>query len=205
MFKNKILKYSVIAILFIVVVFSVIFIHHLLTTMSVGKCIDYCLENTNRNATHFSRIGDGRYIDDYAYFIAADGDSSKPQEIFVFKQKSLGFIDFDRYEFIMSSNYGSESNNGFGSIEFFTKKDNGEKEEGSTLFFFGANKDSDITEYEYTLTVREGSNVYRGRVVRTPNVWFVKFFDISSLDENTKKLVSNVKFYDSKGNLVNEY
>ncbi len=96
-------------------------------------------------------------------------------------------------------------NSKFGAIQFFTRTDDGEKEPGATLLFFGANKDSDITDYEYTLTVREGSNVYRGTVVRDEHVWFVKFFDLGNVDENSKRTVTKVKFYDSQGNLVGTY
>ena len=71
--------------------------------------------------------------------------------------------------------------------------------------FFGAIKDSDITGYEYTLTVREGSNVYSGNVVKEESVWFVKFYDLGNVSENSKKLVSEVKFYDSEGNIVDIY
>lgn len=208
MTKNKIVKCILVTVLSFVLVFSVIFVYYFSTTMSVQDCKEYCVENTERSSTNFSRIGDGRYKEDYAYFIAADGDSSKPQEIFVFKKKFLGFITFDRYEFVMSStqsNYNTEGENNFGSIQFFTRNDSGEKETGATLLFFGANKDSDITEYEYTLTVREGSNVYRGNVVRNEFVWYVKFYDLGNVDENNKKMVSEVKFYDSKGNLVGVY
>ena len=206
--KNKVLKWIMLAFLFTVVVLSAISIYYFLNTMSIQECKEFCLKNTERNATYFSRIGDGRYKEDYAYFIAADGDSSKPQEIFVFKKKFLGCIPIDRYQFVLSStqsNYDTETENNFGSIQFFTRNDNNEKETGATLLLFGANKDSDITEYEYTLTVKEGSNVYKGTVVRNEYIWFVKFYDLGNTDENYKKIVSEVKFYDSNGKLVDVY
>lgn len=208
MTKNKIVKCILGTSLSFLIVFSIIFAYYFYTTMSLQECIEYCEENTERFSTNFSRIGDGRYKEDYAYFIAADGDSSKPQEIFVFKRKFLGFITLDRYEFVMSStqsNYNTGGENEFGSIQFFTRNDDGEKETGATLIFFGANKDSDITEYEYTLTVREGSNVYRGNVVKNEFVWFVKFYGLGNVDENNKKIISEVKFYDSNDNLVGVY
>lgn len=205
--KSKIVKRCIlITVLSAVLVFGAMFAHYFFTTMSIDKCIAYCREHTERNATNFVRIGDGRYIEDYAYFIAADGDSSKPQEIFVFKRKFLGFITLDRYKFVMSSTQsGREGEDKFGAIQFFTRNDEGEKETGATLLFFGANKDSDITTYEYTLTVKEGSNVYSGNVEKTNSVWFVRFYGLGNVDENTKKMISDVKFYDSEGNLVGVY
>lgn len=205
--RNKILKRCIlITVLSAAVIFSAIFVHYFFTTMSVDKCIEYCIEHSERNATNFVRIGDGRYTADYAYFIAADGDSSKAQEIFVFKRIFLGFITFDRYKFVMSSTQsGREGENKFGSLQFFTRNDKGEKETEATLLFFGANRDSDITTYEYTLTVREGSNVYSGNVVKDNSIWFVKFYGLGNIDENDKKIISDVKFYDSNGNLVGVY
>ena len=177
------------------------------STMSALDCKNYCIEHTARNATKFTRIGDGRYVDDYAYWIAANGDSKRAQEIFIFTRKSLGMFHFDRYEFVADSarNTQTEGAEKAGSIQFFTRKDNGEKETGSTLLFFGARADSDIVRYEYTLTVAEGSNVYNGNVVFGDGVWFVKFFDIGNADEHRKKLVSNVKFFDSDNKLIYTY
>lgn len=206
--KKKILKSVLLAAVFIFIVLTVITIYYFSTTMSVQECAQYCLKNTERNATYFSRFGDGRYAEDYAYFVAADGDSSQPQEIFIFKKSFFGFIDLDRYTFVMSNiqnNNSADEENKFGSVQFFTRDDNGEKETGATLIFFGSKKDSDITEYEYTLTVKEGSNVYRGTVLKNEYIWFVKFYDLGNIDENHKKEISQVKFYDSKDNLVDVY
>lgn len=206
--KNKTIKVGLFTVSTVLTVFCVILACYFFTTLSAEECIEYCLENTNRSATNFTRIGDGRYVEDYAYYIAVDGDSSKPQEVFVFKKKFLGFIHFDRYKFVMSSTQSknnAKDENKFGSIQFFTRNDNGEKETESTLIFFGTQKDSDITEYEYKLTVREGSNIYRGNVSKGESVWFVKFYGLCNTDENYKKLVSEVKFYDSNGDLVGAY
>lgn len=68
-------------------------------------------------------------------------------------------IALDRYEFIVSSvqaNYADDTKTKFGSIQFFTENDKGEKDSCSTLIFFGATKDSEIKKYDYTLTVSRG-------------------------------------------------
>lgn len=139
------------------------------------------------------------------YYIATDGDSSKAQEIFIFKRKYFGSLM--RYKFVMSSEQsGREGEEKFGSIQFFTRNDNGEKETESTLLFFGIITDSNIATYEYTLTVREGSNVYRGNVSwRDKPIWHVRFCGLNNTDDNYKKVISDVKFYDSDGNLVGVY
>lgn len=206
MAKNKIIKRCVlISVLAVAVVFSLIFAYYYFTTMSYQDCIDYCVEHTGRSATKFSRIGDGRYAEDYAYLVAADGDSSKAQEIFIFKKKHLGFIKLDRYKFIMSSTADSQEAKKFGAVQFFTNNDSGEKETQATLLCWGASQDSDIIRYEYTLTVREGSNIYSGYVMRSSDIWFVKFYGLNNADDNYKKVISDIKFYDSNDNLIDVY
>lgn len=208
MVKKRIFKYSLVTVFSVILAFSINLVYYFSTTLSVRDCRNYCMENTERNSTYFSRIGDGRYVEDYSYFVAADGDSDKPQEVFIFKKKFWGSFNFDRYEFIMSSTQSdktTEDETEFGSIHFFTRNDAGEKETGATLLFFGANKGTDIAECEYTLTVGGNSNVYRETVTRNEFVWFVKFYDLGNADENNKKIVSDIKFYDTKGNIVGVY
>lgn len=206
--NKKLIKFMMFIVCSVVIIFSIMFMYYLFTTYSPQGCKDYCAEHSERNATQFTRIGDGRYIKDYAYFIAADGDSDKPQEIFIFKRKFFGLITLDRYEFIVSSvqlSYSDDTKTKFGSIQFFTENDKGEKESSSTLIFFGATKDSSIKKYDYTLTVREGSNVYSGNVVDTGGIWFIKFFNINEADEYSKKIVSDVNFYNINGDLIDSY
>lgn len=204
---KKVKRCILITVLSVALILAVMFAYYFFTTMSAQECKEYCLKNTERNATNFVRFGDGRYAEDYAYFVAADGDSSKAQEIFVFKRTFLGPITLDRYKFVMSSTQsGREGENKFGSLQFFTRNDKGEKETEATLLFFGASRDSDIATYEYTLTVREGSNVYSGIIPSRENpVWIVKFYGLGNTDYNDKKEISDVKFYDSNGNLVGVY
>lgn len=206
--EKKLLKYFLMVVFSVILVLSISLIHYLSTTLSVQDCRNLCIENSERSSTYFSRIGDGRYAEDYAYFIAADGDNNSPQEVFVFKNKHWGNFDLDRYEYIMSSVSGDENSKSkanFGSLHFFTRNDAGEKETGATLIFFGANKGTDITECEYTLTVGEKSTTHRDSVARNEFVWFIKFYELGNADENNKKTVSDIKFYNSKGNLVGTY
>lgn len=205
MTKKKIIKRGIlITVLSAAVIFAAVFAHYYFTTMSPDECKEYCIENTQRNATDFVVFSDGRYIESYIYYVAADGDSSKAQELFIFKRKYFGPLA--RYEFIMSSTQsGREGEEKFGSVQFFTINDDGEKDTDSTLLFFGSKKDSDISTYEYTLTVKEGSNVYSGNVQNYHSIWYVRFCGLNNTDEDYKKVISDVKFYDSKGNLVGVY
>lgn len=208
MTKKKILKYVLIAVIAAAAVFAGIFIHYFATTMSVDQCREYCMQNSRRYATHFARLGDDN---NYAYFIAADGDEEMAQEAFIFKKKNLGSIAaFDRYRFIASTHNEIESrkegDTEYGVIHFFQTNDRGKKEPDSTLIFFGAKASSKIASYEYTLTVREGSSVFRGNVVgQGPDFWFVTFHGVNNSEETRKRVISDVKFYDAKGNLIAVY
>lgn len=207
--KNKIAKWCILAVvLSAVLVFSAVFAHYWFTTKSYDECLEYCRQNSERKAEKFGLIKDGNYLKKYIYLTAADGDSSKAQEIFVFKETYFGLINLKRYKFVMSSTEstgGTTNTNKFGAIQFFATNDEGEKDASPTLVFFGSTRDSDICTYEYTLTVREGSNVYKGYIRNGDSTWFLKFYGMENTDEVTKRIVSDVKFYDSEGRLVGLY
>lgn len=186
-----------------VFVLIVVFSFYFFSTYSVSGCIKYCQQETQRGATVFTRIGDGRYTRDYAYWIAANGDSAKPQELFVFRRKFLGPFQFDRYSFVTSSvqSYSLEDSVAAGSIQFTTRNDKNQKEKGMTLLFFGANE-YDITNYDFSLTIREGSAKYHGNLSSSDSVWLLRFYDISNIDVNTKKAISDVTFFNSKNQKI---
>ena len=204
--KKKVLKGCLIAVISIAVVFLIVSVRYFLTTTSIQGCIDYCIENSQRGAATFIRIGDPRHVEEYAYFIAADGDPSKPQEIFVFREKFFGSSSyFDRYVFVMSSTQATgnvESGQGYGSVRFFAKNDHDETEKGATLIYFGATKESDIAGCEYTVTIPEGSLTGRKKALKDNYVWFISFFDLCSIDDTANKEIYDVRFYDSDGNWV---
>ena len=201
--KQLILASVCLAVLAVSVIFAVYFS----TTLSAQQCQAYCLANTQRNATVFGVLKDGRYAEkDYIYRIAVNGDAGKAQEIFVFRQKPLGILNFNRYEFVTSSTALDSSANtaGVGCIRFITRNDKNEREKGYTLLYYGVRDESDIAQYEYTLTTREGSNVYRGNVSKADGFWYVKFYNVGAFDLNevTKAQISDVHFLDSNGNTV---
>lgn len=207
--KSKIVKRCIlITVLSAVLVLGAMFAHYWFTTKSYNDCLEYCKQNSERKAEKFEVIKDGNYLKDYIYLTAADGDSSKAQEMFIFKETYFGFINLKRYKFVMSSTEstgGTTNTNKFGAVQFFATNDKGEKDTSPTLVFFGSTRDSDICAYEYTLTVREGSNVYKGYIRNGNSTWFLKFYGMENTDEVTKRIVSDVKFYDSEGNLVGVY
>lgn len=206
--KKGILKICLIVLAVIVLAFGVSIGVFFATTVSSDGCVEYCKENTARGATKFSPIADGRYVWDYIYWIAADGDSEAGQEVFVFKRVSFVGMDLGRYKFVCKSDLANQHSiyeNKVGTMEFFTRSDDGEKENCATRIYFAASQDAKINSYEYTLTVREGSNVYQGYIGRAENpVWLIKFCGLESNDYNTQKEISDVKFYDKDGKVYTE-
>lgn len=187
----------------ILVVIGGITIYYFASTMSASACIDYCIKNSTRHATKFEPFSDDRYAHDYVYWVAIDGDQDDHQEIFIFKDSDFGFFYFKRYRFVTSNNYCDGIHDKVGCIEYFARNDEGYKENKSTLVFYGSFADADIARYEYTLTVREGSNTYSGDIRYKPGgAWVVKFFDICNYDDKQKKVISEIKFFDSENNLV---
>lgn len=179
-----------------------------MTTKSVAQCVEYCQENSIRSAKTFIRIGDGRYVKDYAYWIAADGDSSKSQEIFIFRKKYLFMTHgFDRFVFVTSSVQSKESNSGslIGSFQFHTRRDNGEKEDASTLLFYSSTADNDIVRYECIVEENGTQKREEGHVNYGNEVWLIKFTDIRSGENNESKKILEVKFYDKNNKLIYTY
>jgi hypothetical protein len=174
------------------------------STLSPSQCLNYCRKHSQRNATSFSCISDGRYARNYIYWIAEDGKRDDFQEIFVFRQKDLGPIDIDRYQFVFKSTPGSQ-NTKIGAIQFFARNDSDEKETGATLLLFGSRMDADVRKYEFDLSIREGKQTYNGYVARTDKIWYVKFYDLGNTDENRKKEVKNVRLYDENDHLIGVY
>lgn len=195
--KKKILIFGLVVISVIVVAVGINFGVYMLSTMSAQACAEYCVENSMRGATQFSCLGDGRYTYDYNYWIAVDGNKDKGQEAFVFKKVRSGIFDLNRYRFVVGSNQGSGTDSSIGSLEFFTRNDKGEKETSPSLIYFGSLSDADVFYCEYKLTVSDGSTVLNRKVTRNDKVWIVKFFETDNSSEETKKIISDVKFYNS--------
>jgi len=213
--RKKTLIFVVSVVSALVLIFASMTVYFFATTMSVDECIEYCKEHSLRSAETFTRYGDGRYAADYAYWVAEDGDTTKPQELFVFKRKLLlGSISaFDRYYFVVSSVDESlktdtvDTNNRVGSLQFTTRNDKGVKEQTSTLLFFASNinYESRVMRYECKMETNDGVETLTGNVPSYGNdSWLLNFKDIGTNNEITKKVIE-VKFFDENGALVFEY
>lgn len=204
---------SIIAV--IVAVFVVYVAVYFGTTIPSDKIKAYCIEHSARMATDFELCVNTDKSDGYEYWVAVDGGTPY-QEVFVFKINQKKIFTFfnhylDRYKYISSTpaTYGNEEKSKkVGVLRFKPKDKYGDDEffNGDTLLFFGSCKDSDIVSYEYKLTTRDGTNVYKGDVYRVSNkTWNVQFTDLEEFEGPRKKIVSDIKFFDSKGNLVYSY
>lgn len=180
---------------------------YLLSTMSPNQCYNYCIENSIRESNDFMRIDTDDYTQNYSFYIAKNQNLSKSQEMFIFKKFYWGPFHFDRYRLILQTT--SNDNNSFqpiGSVQFFPRKDNGEKESGSTIIFFGSSSDSDIRSYEYTLKTNNEEKLFEENMTSICGVWFIRFSNLNNdVDEKSKKELMKVDFLDETGNIIYTY
>lgn len=198
-------KRLIIIVLLFLFSFIGIFSVHFLSTMSPDDCIDYCIEHSERGATTFQAFADDRYLWRQVYWVATDGDASKPQEVFIFRLKPFLSKDLNRYQYVAGS-VGStkeEQKIPVGSMQFFSRKDDGEKESSPTLLLYGSNKESDIFYCEYTIESDDKTEIKKEKVRGknySSDAWI---HIINNLESGTK--ISDIKFYDTDGNLLYKY
>ena len=185
------------------VITSVVSIQYFSTSIPGEKCVEYCKENTERNATIFECLsGDPRYTESYLYWVAGDGDSTKPQEIFIFKEKFLlNEFDFLRREFVASSTQSEslEDDKGVNSFEFFTFDDKNKKEDVATRLYYGSLNELNVFWYECTVSISGKIETFKGKVMRNDNTWMLRSFDISETGN-----IIDLKLYDYDRNLLYE-
>ncbi len=88
-----------------------------------------------------------------------------------------------------------------GSLLFTTVNDEGQKENGKTLVCYGKTNDEGPIKYTYTLTNDDGAASFTGSCSVQDGSWMIRFFDITS-DYGHKKIISNIKIYDSENHLI---
>lgn len=176
-------------------------IYYFSSTLSASQCVNFCIEHSNANATSFASYSDPRYTHTYSYFVSADGDNK--QEIFVFRQEYLGPFHLNRYKLLScSSDEGTNATSEqVGSLLFTTVNDEGRKENTKTLVCYGKTNDEGPIKYTYTLTNDDGSASFTGFCSVQDGCWMIRFFDITS-DYGHKKIISNIKIYDSENHLI---
>lgn len=223
-YKKKAFIIPMIILAVAVLTTAVVFISYYSTTMSPEQCRNYCSQNSKKLCSEFAVSEDNRYNKSYTYWIAAAGDNTRSQEIFVFRKKPLGLLDLGRYQFFTSSVMAKsyEKYSEVGSLLFNPKKDNGGTEYKQTLIFYGANSDgidSDTDrKIEYCVYTQEDQNGESEKKLevtqcknyiaipddeKKPGAWIVKFDDIGYGNEDRK--IKNIKFYNKSGELIQEY
>lgn len=171
------------------------------STVSASGCVDYCRRNTDSGANDFFALGDETDGDKYAYYIAADVESGKSQELFVFKSTYLG-----RYKFLAKSQQGDTVDGGekVGLLKILS----GDKHKSETMIFFGSTADAKISRCEYTLALADGEGKFTREKPLTDNggnVWLIGFYGLSNYDSRTAKDITSARFFDENGNLVATY
>lgn len=205
--KNKLIKSSLVFVILLCIIFISTISWYFLSTMSPNQCFNYCTENSIRHSNDFMRIDTDDYAQNYSYYIAKDKNPSKPQEMFIFKKFYWGPFHFDRYRLILrTTSDNNTSLSPVGSVQFFPIKDNGEKESGSTIIFFGSSADSNIRSYKYILKIGNEEKVFEENMTSICGVWFIRFSDLNNdVDEKSKKELMKVDFLDETENIIYTY
>lgn len=161
------------------------------TTLSIDDVNKYVVEHSERNADEFYSI----YPDssDYAFFIAQNGDSSKPQEMYVFER--LDF--FTRYKLIdevrSASNVGVYSYRSPDGLKYRLPLEN---------FVFFSDNQKHICKCVYVVSTNGIEKTYETGVR-----YGALYFDLVNIGKafNVTTKIINLKFYDEKGNLIEEF
>lgn len=199
---------SSLLILFLILV--ALFSWYSLSTTPASECEQYCIEKSKRGATNFEPFADDRYTKRYTYWVAVDGDPTKPQEVFIFRLKTFLSIDFNRYQYIASSvaSDAVTSELPIGSMQFYTMKDNGEKETGSTLLLYGSHAEADIYYCEYKVKYNNKIETIKNAVLgrsADKKAWLCEIYDLGADKSGCKKEIFDIKFYDINNKLLYKY
>lgn len=161
------------------------------TTLSIDDVNKYVVEHSERKADEFYSI----YPDssDYAFFIAQNGDSNKPQEMYVFER--LDF--FTRYKLIdevkSASNVGVYSYRSPDGLKYRLPLEN---------FVFFSDNQKYIRKCVYVVSTNGIEKTYETGVR-----YGALYFDLVNIGKafNVTTKIINLKFYDEKGNLIEEF
>lgn len=184
------------------------------TTLSAQACIEYSKENTKRGATVFSNFGGNSiYKKSYIFWIAGDGDSTKPQEIFVFRSAFFGSSNpFNRYKFFASSTQSEAEKDdaGVGSIQLFLRNDDNEKENTYAQIYYGARAELPVFYCKCTITTIQNGKIVKEekfdkRIRFNDEAWILELHGLGNLSDKEKKEVTELKLYDESHKLLYTY
>lgn len=213
--KTKKIVISIV--LAVLVVVGGVFAWYYGTTLSAQGCIDYCKENTKRDATVFRNFGGhSDRVKTYSFWVAEDGDSTKPQEIFVFR--SAAFLGlrrslFNRYKFITGSTLSETQKDdaGMSSIQFFMQNDDDEKENTYTQLFYGSRAELPVFYGEWTITTTENGKTVKEEKFdesigyNNNEAWLLELHGLGNINDKQKKEVTEMKVYDESHKLLYTY
>lgn len=188
------------------------------TSISATNIDSYCENLSQRNATKFEHWGYSNFTMQekkrdtaplYMLMYAADGDTDKPQELFILKRIRVFGLDFNRYKFVTSSVDSSKNAKAspVGSLKFFPEGQDGKIDTQPTLVIFSSNQDKKIRHFTYTFTDSNGSSQQDDIPIRIGNDGFLYIYPFHPHggDHQIGKeygKYSNFRFYDKNEKLV---
>lgn len=187
---KKSIKIIVIVLLVLTVAIFTLYAVYIGTTLSPEDARQYAAEHSDRNASDFF----GCNIDKKVYYIPENGDQTKPQELFVFKQLPTDA----RQKFEAAVKMGDDVG------VYVYPSPQGEKYDLvlENRVFFSANE-KHISRCVYIISTNGIEKTYEKTFIAEAPL----IFEIENIGEafNVTTKIINVKFYDRDGNLIEEF
>lgn len=187
---KKLIKIIVIVLLVLTAASLILYAVYIGTTLSAEGARQYASEHSDRNASDFFWCN----INEKVYYIPKNGDQTKPQELFVFKQLPTDA----RQKFEAAVKMGDDVG------VYVYPSPQGEKYDLSleNRVYFSANE-KHISKCVYIISTNGIEKTYeKGFIDKAPLI-----FEIENIGEafNVTTKIINVKFYDREGNLIEEF
>lgn len=187
---KKLIKIIVIVLLVLVAASLILYAVYIGTTLSAEGARQYASEHSDRNASDFFWCN----INEKVYYIPENGDQTKPQELFVFKQLPTDA----RQKFEAAVKMGDDVG------VYVYPSPQSEKYDLSleNRVYFSANE-KHISKCVYIISTNGIEKTYeKGFIDEAPLI-----FEIENIGEafNVTTKIINVKFYDREGNLIEEF
>jgi len=204
--KKKLFRQKVIvAVIAVIVTVSTVFIAtYFRTTMSFNQLQTFMANNTNIQATEFTRFGTTGEIAarfDYSFWVASDTTEAYPhQELFVFRNVPIriGRIVFqNRWRYAES--FATPSNTIVGYAPFFPQERRNNDDERVMLHLFFSSNPANISRFNFEVEENGSTTIQTGGAGIQES-----FFDVVKTNASPDGISRHIRatFYDREGNVV---
>lgn len=199
--KKKIIIVSVCLFLMLAITaggIGVAYVRYLANTIAYEDLEKYCSEHSKRHSQDFLTDFQSNY-DGYKFFISADKDETKGQELFILKRTRFMFFPSTRYVEHYST-VGGEFPLPVSALAMTFTQENGEKYDTGSMIFYSANE-LEIESIKYTI-FENGKEIPGERYFETFNgfSFFVNNLEMNSIRDENRRIEAS--FYNETGEKI---